>query len=226
MRKSWEDFGFAIRIGEYRKCLLQGNLRPKEYLATPRVASNIMKIFTVLFLLLLLPAAAAYEESQAARVRMLERGVADVVAVWHEPEIVQPGTQWNGFIQFQEGHGIQNITFQICDVGRVCFAPPSPVQRLNETTWSFDTESYQRIGKAINYEAGWRLGTQFILTERMANGTLETYKFPEGIEEPDDLEFHYFAFDMPEATNKGIPALNTLPTLVALAAAGFIRKRA
>lgn len=184
-----------------------------------------MKAILLILLIVGAPVASAYEESEAPRVRILERGVDDVVAVWHEPEIVQPGTQWNGFIQFREGHSIQNVSFQICDVGRVCFAPPVEADQLNGTTWMFDTNAYTRIGKAIQYEAGWRLGTQFILTERMNNGTLEVYKFPQGIERPDYLEFHYFAFDMPEASDKGIPAPGTWAILAALATVAFLRRR-
>jgi len=148
-------------------------------------------------LLVLAAPAAAYEEHEAPRVRVVERGDDDVVAVWHEPEIVQPGTQWNGFVRFREGHGILNVSFQVCDVGRVCFAAPVEAERLDNDTWTFDTDNYRSLGKPIHYKAGWRLGTQFILTERMPDGTVETYSFPEGIEKPDDLEYHYFAFDMP-----------------------------
>lgn len=186
--------------------------------ATPGASLRFMVLLGII--VFLLPGSQAYPESEAPRVRMLERGMDDVVAVWHEPEIVQPGTQWNGFIQFREGHGITEVTFQICDVGRVCFAPPVQVERINETTWMFDTNAYQKQGEPINYQSGWRLGTQFVLTERMPNGTVETYKFPQGIENPDDLEYHYFAFDMP-AEAKGTPApgilgIMTLMTAVAL----------
>lgn len=180
--------------------------------------------FALLAALLLVPLASAYEEEEAPRIRVVERGVDDVAAVWHEPEVVQPGTQWNGFIQFREGHGILNVSFQICDVGRVCFAAPVEAERLNDTTWTFDTNSYQNLGGAINYKAGWRLGTQFILAERMANGTVETYKFPEGIENPDDLEYHYFAFDMPPAPDRGIPAPGILGVVGLLMAVAWRRR--
>lgn len=184
-----------------------------------------MKAAIALALLIALPAASAYEEEEAPRVRLYEAGLDDVARVWHEPEIVQPGTQWEGFIQFRDGHRVMEVLYQICDVGRVCFAPPTPAEQIDNNTWTFNTTDYRGSGadRPIHYEAGWRIGTQYILTEETDNGTV-TRKFPEGLEKPEDLEFHYFAFDMPEAKAKGISGPGGWLVLMALIASAWRRR--
>lgn len=164
-------------------------------------------------------------------VRVSEGGPDDVERVWHEPETVQPGTQWEGFIRFRANHSIEKVKMQICDVGRVCFAPPIPIFPLRTMpdgrTWMFNTTDYRDTlsGRPIQYEAGWRLGVQFILTERLANGTVVDTRLPEGLENPDDLEFHYFAFDMPKATERSAPSLASgIMAVVALLAAALRRR--
>lgn len=208
----------------------------------------------LLAVLLLAPLAAAYPESQASAVRVAEGGPDDVEAVWHEPAVVQPGTQWQGYIRFRPNHTIEQVKVQICDVGRVCFAPPIPIERLGGNssehsgmehdatmeatgledgrTWTFNTTDYRDTlsGRPIEYRAGWRLGMQFILSERLANGTVVDTKFPNGSQNPDDLEFHYFAFDMPKASGRdapgpGLPGLAAMLALAAVAAGGSRRRR-
>ncbi|MFA5943530.1 MAG: hypothetical protein WC876_03585 [Candidatus Thermoplasmatota archaeon] len=165
---------------------------------------------------LLAPSGQAYPESSASVVRVNEGGPDDVERVWHEPVVVEPGTQWQGYIKFRENHSIAGVKVQLCDVGRVCFAPPIPIKALPDgRTWTFNTTDYRDTlsGEPIRYEAGWRLGMQFILSERLSNGTVEDRPFPSGVEDPDNLEFHYLAFDMPEAKARRAPA----PGFVALA---------
>ena len=169
--------------------------------------------------ILLVPAAQAYPESEASEVRVREGGPDDVERVWHEPATVQPGTQWQGFIRFRGNHSIEQVKVQICDVGRVCFAPPISIHAMPDgQTWTFNTTEYRDTlsGRPIEYEAGWRLGMQFILTERLANGTVVETRLPEGLENPDDLELHYLAFDMPKATSRGAPGLPLAGTILAL----------
>lgn len=171
--------------------------------------------------------AQAYPESEASMVRVSEGGPDDVESVWHEPTIVQPGTQWEGFIRFRANHSIEQVKMQICDVGRVCFAPPIPLRALPDgRTWMFNTTEYRDtlVGRPIQYEAGWRLGVQFILTERLANGTLVDTRLPEGLENPDDLEFHYFAFDMSKASSRNTPLPWAL-VMMALAIVTLRRRR-
>lgn len=158
---------------------------------------------------LLVSGAQAYPESEASMVRVREGGPDDMEKVWHEPTVVQPGTQWQGFIRFRANHSIEQVKVQICDVGRVCFAPPIPIHAMPDgRTWTFNTTEYRDTlsDRPIEYEAGWRLGMQFLLTERMVNGTLVDTRMPEGLENPDDLEYHYLAFDMP-AEARTAPAL-------------------
>lgn len=173
-------------------------------------------LLVLLVLLVSSAPAQAYIEDEAPKVRLAQSGKDDVVRLWHEPEIVEPGTQWRGYLQFRPGHSIEDVKgFQVCDVGRSCFAPPTPLHRLNETTWMFDTAEYIAggAGKPVDYEAGMRLGTRFILIERHANGTLVESVFPEAGDNA-DLEFHYFAFDMPEAPRRAPGAGAALIILV------------
>lgn len=201
---------------------------------------------TVPFLALwLVSAAQAYPESDAAAVRVKEGGPDDVERVWHEPLVVAPGTQWQGYIRFRPNNTIEQVRVQICDVGRVCFAPPIPIQELDldstkelgqiqelqvlpdGATWTFNTTDYRDpgSGQPIKYEAGWRLGMNFILSERLANGSMKDTKFPSGQENPEDLEFHYFAFDMPPAAaSRGAPT-SLIAAALAVVGAALVRRR-
>lgn len=177
---------------------------------------------------LLVSGAQAYPESEASEVRVREGGPNDVESVWHEPVVVEPGTQWQGFIRFRANHSIEHVKVQICDVGRVCFAPPIPIHATPDgRTWTFNTTEYRDTlsGRPIEYEAGWRLGMQFILTERLVNGTVVDTRLPEGVENPDDLEFHYLAFDMPKATSRGAPSLPLVAIALALLVAADGKRR-
>lgn len=177
--------------------------------------------------LLLASAAQAYPESEASAVRVSEGGPDDVERVWHEPATVPPGTQWEGFIRFRANHSIEQVKMQICDVGRVCFAPPIPIRAMPDgLTWMFNTTEYRDTlsGRPIEYEAGWRLGVQFILTERLANSTLVDTRLPQGLANPDDLEFHYFAFDMPKSSSRNTP-LPWVFVVLALAVVALRRRR-
>ncbi len=180
-----------------------------------------------LLALLLVNAAQAYPESDAPAVRVKEGGPDDVERVWHEPVVVQPGTQWQGYIQFRANHSVEKVKVQICDVGRVCFAPPIPIQAMPDgRTWTFNTTDYRDTlsGRPIEYEAGWRLGMQFILSERLANGTTFDKAFPSGAESSDDLEYHYLAFDMPVAQARKAPGWG-IETVALLGLLAVLRRR-
>ncbi len=196
--------------------------------------------------LLLVAPAAAVEESAAAEVRLEETGRDDVVAVWHEPDEVQPGSQWTGHIQFRAHHNVSNVLYQICRVGTYCFAPPTPAERLNETVWRFDTSNYIQpgSGKPVRYEAGWRVGYQFLLEEPDPagesgddNGTHVTL-FPHGIEASDPAcqgadawiacaETHYFAFTVAGEPDdgRGAPVAGLAWASAALLVALVVRLR-
>lgn len=103
---------------------------------------------------------------------------------------------------------------------------PVAAQRVDDNTWTFNTTDYHDpvSQKPIEYQAGWRIGTQYILTEQLSNGTLETYKFPKGIEKPEDLEYHYFAFDMPPVQDRSTPAPGIGVAVACLALAAWRRQ--
>ena len=182
----------------------------------------------VLAFIFLFPAASGYPESVAPEVRVAEGGPDDVEGVWHEPPVVEPGTQWEAFIRFRTGHSVEGVMVQICDVGRACFAPPTPMLALPDgRTWTVNTTDYRDTsGHPIRYEAGWRLGMYFILSERLANGSLASTGFPEGTADPLDYESHYLAFNMPAASSKGAPGTPiVLVALFLFAAAAAARRR-
>ncbi len=190
-------------------------------------------------LLLLLGAAPvqAFEESEASSLD------ARIVAVWHTPAVPEPGTQWQGFIQFTPGHNVTAVRYQICDVGNACFAPPTPATRLNETTWTFDTDNYRDptfdrpiLWGDASYSGGapWRVGTQYFLTQSDGNMTV----VPHGEDFASDVckdryracaETHYIAWEMPAGrvgASEGAPGLGLVGILVAVAVVGAaVRKR-
>ncbi len=179
---------------------------------------------TVVILLLAVPAA-AYDEAEAAQVRLAETGRDDVVAVWHEPAIVQPGTQWHGFIRFAPEANVTLVLFQLCRVGYNCFAPPTPAQRLDDATWGFDTQDYIPPGsdRPIDWKAGWRVGVQFVLNQSTPDGPMQTV-FPNATEDPGDIENHYISFNMP-APKKTTPSPGPGVFVLVLAAATLLRRR-
>ncbi len=184
--------------------------------------------------LLLLGTAAAVPESEAPQTRLAESGLADVERVWHEPEPVQPGTQWTGHIQFRADHNVSDVLYQICRVGTYCFAPPTPAERVNDTYWRFDTSTYIQpgSGKPVQYEAAWRVGYQFLLVEG-DNTTL----FPHGIEPSDPsceggdawiecAETHYFSFTVAGTpADRGAPAVGPIAALALFALLALAARR-
>lgn len=188
---------------------------------------------TLLLLLLVLAVApaAAYDESEAPTLD------PQVVRVWHEPMVPAPGEQWQGWISFVPGHNVTEVLYQVCDVGRACIAPPTPAQRLNETTWTYHTADYTDPvnGRPVPWGDAsqtdgrdWRVGTQFFLTR--ADGS--SGKLPHGLDltsaeckgrYKECSETHYLAWDMPAgrvgAAGEGAPAPGVSVLVVALAAA-------
>jgi hypothetical protein len=176
----------------------------------------------MVFLMLVALPVQAVEERDAPRVRLEQSGKDDLLRVWHEPEVVQPGTQWRGYIMFRPGHGVLDVQgFQVCDVGKSCFAPPTSLQRLNETTWMFDTATYIPPGTSepVRYEAGQRLGVRFYILEPGPDGNTTLTVFPSNDGDPADAEAHYIAFDMPAPTRRdaGSPGIAWLLVLGLLA---------
>jgi hypothetical protein len=147
---------------------------------------------------------------------------------------VQPHTQWHGFLALRPGHAVVSAQYQLCRVGQACFAPPAPAARAGNDTFTFDTADYRAGGQPVDYQAGWRIGVQWILTERAANGTLVQTSFPQGPGPADPAcagdqaavacqERHYLAFEMPPAA-KAAPAPAAAVTLLLLLALGAARR--
>lgn len=169
----------------------------------------------------------AYDEADAGLL------LPQVANVWHAPNIVPPHTQWRGFLQVRPGNATTEIvaaSYQICQVGKECFAPPHAAQRLDATTFTFNTTSYLANGAPVDYQAGWRIGVKWVLTDA-AN---VSYELPRGLPQTDPAcstgspacaESHYLAFDMPPAPPKATPGFALQPLIfVSLIAAGLLRR--
>ncbi len=180
-------------------------------------------LLTMAAALLVLPAAGAYPESAASQLH------ADIEAAWHEPEIVEPGTQWHGFLRLREGQGnaVANASYQICNLrDGVCFAPPTAADRLDERTFGFDTNDYLAGGRPVVYEAGWRIGVKWFFTHQ--NGTESCLPGPCLPSDPQAaaLEDHYLVFDMPPEQKVGIPASSTVVSALAVLSLVALLRRA
>jgi hypothetical protein len=185
----------------------------------PRLALLAIAAIAVTALAVLPAPAAAHPESAAPSLR------PDVVRAGHEPDVVQPHTQWQGFLEMAPDSNVTAAYYQVCRVGQACFAPPTPAEKVG-TTFRFDTSGYLANGRPVDYEAGWRLGVTWILEERLANGTTSAVRFPLGpdVESPacqgdaalGCAEAHYLAFDIP-AEERGSPSVPAGLVLAALA---------
>lgn len=146
------------------------------------------------------PPALGHPESAAPSLR------PDVVAAWHGPLVVQPHTQWQGFLRLAADSNVTAAAYQVCRVGQTCFAPPTPARTDGQGLWSFDTMDYTVGGRPVDYQAGWWLGVKWWLNETRSDGTQHLVGFPTG---PDPLsaacmgdqalacaEAHYLAFDV------------------------------
>ncbi len=191
-------------------------------------------VWVLLGLLLAAPLTVqGYEESEAPQ---LDPRIAEV---WHDPPIPAPGTQWNGYIRFVEGHNITAVSYQICDVGNACFAPPTPAKQDSENMWSFYTDDYRDptfdrpiLWGDASYSGGepWRIGTQFYLTHGDGNLTV----VPDGVQLATEeckgryrecAETHYFAWDMPAGNvgsqDQGAPGIGLIALLALLGLAAY-----
>lgn len=185
-------------------------------------------------ILLLVPHAAAVDEADAPAAWQEQFGTDWVEAAGHSPDPVPPGTQWQGFIRFAAGHNITEARYQICRVGEACFAPPILAASDDGRTFRFDTAHYKDpvYDEPIRYEAGWRIGVQWVLTMQESDGPV---LFPEGIPFSDPRcdddpvgcsETHYIAFDMAEAKRgEDVPGMHLVLLTVALLVVAALRRR-
>ncbi len=180
-----------------------------------------MRRIALLIVLALLPLAGAVPESEASQVD------PRLAAVWHNPDVPQPGQQWTGGVRLVDGHNVTQVLYQICRVGESCFAPPTPAIQQDVNSWSFDTNDYrdpvqdQPVAWGINlaHEDGdtWAVGVQYFF--QTADNEPPGDAVPAGIKElpPSDCTgecwidwsaSHYFVFTMPattESTDRGAP---------------------
>lgn len=148
----------------------------------------------VLVILCLAPAACAYPESDAPSLD------PRVERAWHEPDAVEPGMQWHGFLLLRDGHNVTGASYQICNAGKsaTCFAPPTAAHWLDERTLSFDTNDYLANGKPVKWEAGWLIGVRWCLAEGAPNNAStvgDCVWLPPQTGE--SIESHYLTFAMP-----------------------------
>lgn len=167
-----------------------------------------------LALLLLVPAAAAHDPSDAAAVwtREIGDGTATITVA---PEAPQAGDQFVAILELETNLDIVDVTYQMCDVGQTCFAIGYPVPQQADGTYRLATadewmhSEFMADGEQRTFSAGERIGWQYFI--ELANETVLT--FPHGEEcdvfAPDDewlacQESHYFAVDIAES--KSTPA--------------------
>ncbi len=173
----------------------------------------------------------AIPESDAAAVWHEEQGNDLLLAAGHTPNVVPAGTQWSGFIRFDAAANVTSAQYQICRVGSACFAPPTPANQSSADgqSWTFNTTDYRDVvyDEPIFYEAGWRVGVQWILT---IDG--DEVFFPHGMNLSSAAcdadwqacaESHYLAFVIAPASGnvgeggKGLPTAGVAAIAVALA---------
>lgn len=172
--------------------------------------------------------AAAITEADAQATWLAQNGRPGVIGAGHEPRTIPPGTQWSGYITLAENVTFETVRFQICRVGQVCFAPPTPARQIDERTWGFNTTDYRAPGSGvlIQWEAGWHLGVRYVIEDQLDNGTLRTTIFPAS----DDLttagaESHYLTLYIAGQVAKPAPSIPLALLLIALTIVVKIRRR-
>lgn len=151
----------------------------------------------------------------------------DVVRAWHEPEVVEPGTQWSGFLQLRAGHDVGKVWYQVCDAGDgVCFAPLHAAQGLANDTYRFDTVDYLANGRPVDWQPGWRVGVRWFLAATEAPDSNGTW-VPMAPADPNEavaIEDLYLTFDIPGDGARRAPAPSIAWTSLALAALALQRR--
>lgn len=190
-------------------------------------ARPVVAIAALAALLAVAAPSGAHPESAAPSLR------PDVVRAGHDPEVVEPHTQWQGFLELREDTNVTAAYYQVCRVGQACFAPPTPADRLHRdlastVTFRFDTSTYLANGQPVDYEPGWRIGVKWILEERADDGSTRVAYFPDGpeVESPACqgdaamacAEAHYLAFDIRDG-DRGSPSPSPLSVLLAISVA-------
>lgn len=160
---------------------------------------------------------AAWNESAAPQLD------SRVLAAWHDPQVAQADQPWHAFLQVDPAANVSEALFQVCRVGKACFAPPAPAQDMGNATFGF-ASSDAGGGPAVDFQPGWRIGIKWYL--RNANGSLDSLPpSPEGQPVCADSaalecqEAHYLAFDlMPAKDASAAPGFLAAVGLLAVAA--------
>lgn len=120
----------------------------------------------LLGLMLFFSTAVAEDPADAARLWTEQHGDEGVEAVWVEPTVVQAGTQFEGFIRFAPDYPVEDVTYQICEVGDACFAIGVPMEPVGDNTWRFDTADlpkYTNLPRPREYKEGEDIGFSFFV---------------------------------------------------------------
>ncbi|MES2154337.1 MAG: hypothetical protein V4510_04305 [bacterium] len=186
--------------------------------------ARLVLIAAVVMLVVWAPAA-AHDEAEAPTLR------PDVLSAGHEPALVAPHTHWSGWLTMRPGSNVTAAAFQICRVGASCFAPPMPAVRDGDT-FRFNTSSYLAGGHPVDFQPGWHLGVEWVLTEG-AGASARTALFPDGPAADDPAcagsaafacqEQHYLAFRVVDESH-GTPAAPLAVLIVALSLLSWRRR--
>ena len=166
---------------------------------------RVRLLVAALLVVCMAAAASAHPESAAPSLHPA------VALAWHEPEVVEPGTQWSGFLQLRPGHDVGKAWYQVCDAGDgVCFAPLHAAQAIANDTYRFDTVDYLANGRPVDWQPGWRVGVRWFLADTDAPDSNGTW-VPMAPADPNDavaIEDLYLTFDIPSGKDRGAPGVS------------------
>lgn len=157
----------------------------------------------------LLPSVHAVAEEEAPFLR------GDVLAVRHDPYVVEPGGDFVGSLELTRTSNVTHAFVQVCRVGSACFAPPVAA---TPTATGFTFRFSEGPSAGVRLGAGWHVGVRWFLNETTAEGTM-LRAFPPLPECTSCDEDHYFTFYV--AGSRDAPAF--LPWM-ALLVAGWLRR--
>ncbi|MGB1586603.1 MAG: hypothetical protein ACPHID_06125 [Thermoplasmatota archaeon] len=169
-----------------------------------------------------------------------------IAAVGHEPAMPQPGEQWDGYIQFHEGHNVTDVIIKVCRVAVFCNIFGPEADQVDANTWRFNTAGKTFGGGSVEWginddpgdDSDWLIGVQYYifttdmevnLTDGLSGDELEqAHALPTGQECGPELdrdawaaceEGHYFTFLMegrPRATAEAPAPFLLVPLIGAL----------
>lgn len=193
------------------------NAQERRIKACPVNMGSVNRV--LLALLLLIPAAAAHDPSDAAAVWSAEIGDG-TATISVSPAAPKAGEQFVALLELETDLDIASVTYQMCDVGQTCFAIGYPVPQQADGSYLLATadewmhSEFMADGELRTFAAGERIGWQYFIELADDNGTVLT--FPHGEEcdvfAPDDewlacQESHYFAVDIEDSKSTPVGLL-------------------